>query len=76
MERTNVFFEGKDLQRIKEIAYANEQSLAWVIRKVVSGFIQFVDERQLPTSTVADVNAAVSQADSADAWAEFLGQSQ
>lgn len=71
MERTNVFFEAHDLNRLKEIAANNEQSLAWVIRKVVSGFVKFVDEKQLPTSTVAEVNAAVTEVD--QAWADFLG---
>ncbi|WP_035056243.1 hypothetical protein [Andreprevotia chitinilytica] len=72
MERTNVFFEANDLNRLKEIAADNEQSLAWVIRKVVSGFVKFVDEKQLPTSTVAEVNAAVTEVD--QAWADFLGE--
>lgn len=70
MERTNVFFEAHDLNRLKEIAAQHEQSLAWVIRKVVSGFIKFVDERQLPTSTVAEVNAAVNELD--QLWADFM----
>jgi hypothetical protein len=48
--------------------------LAWVIRKVVSGFVKFVDEKQLPTSTVTEVNAAVSEIDHASAWADFLGE--
>lgn len=74
MERTNVFFESNDLNRLKEIASQNEQSLAWVIRKVVSGFVKFVDEKQLPTSTVTEVNAAVSEIDPASAWADFLGE--
>lgn len=76
MERTNVFFESNDLNRLKEIAAQNEQSLAWVIRKVVSGFVKFVDEKQLPTSTVTEVNAAVSEIDPASAWADFLGESK
>ncbi|WP_413458992.1 hypothetical protein [Herbaspirillum huttiense] len=74
MERTNVFFEARDLNRLKEIAANNEQSLAWIIRKVVSGFVKSVDEKQLPTSTVAEVNAAVSEVD--QAWADFLGWSK
>ena len=76
MERTNVFFESNDLNRLKEIAAQNEQSLAWVIRKVVSGFVKFVDEKQLPTSTVTEVNAAISEIDPASAWADFLGESK
>lgn len=76
MERTNVFFESNDLNRLKEIAAQNEQSLAWVIRKVVSGFVKFVDEKQLPTSTVTEVNGAVSEIDPASAWADFLGESK
>jgi hypothetical protein len=76
MERTNVFFESNDLNRLKEIAAQNEQSLAWVIRKVVSSFVKFVDKKQLPTSTVAEVNAAVSEIDPASVWADFLGESK
>lgn len=71
MERTNVFFETHDLNRLKEIAASNEQSLAWIIRKVVSGFVKFVDEKQLPTSTVAEVNAAITDPELAKLWEEF-----
>ena len=76
MERTNVFFESNDIKRLKETAAQNEQSLAWVIRKVVSSFVKAVDEKQLPTSTVAEVNAAVNEIDPASAWADFLGESK
>ncbi len=76
MGRTNVFFESNDLKRLKEIAAQNEQNLAWVIRKVVSSFVKAVEQKQLPTSTVAEVNAAVNEIDSASAWADFLGESK
>lgn len=74
MERTNVFFEAHDLKRLKEIAAQNEQSLAWVIRKVLSGFVQFVDDKQLPTSMVPEVNAAIQAIDKEKAWEEFIGR--
>ena len=59
------------MDQIREIADQNEQTLAWVIRKIVSGFIQVKNEKQLPTSTPAEVNAAITDSDLAKAWAEF-----
>ncbi len=70
-ERTSVFFEKYEMDQIREIADQNEQTLAWVIRKIVSGFIQVKNEKQLPTSTPAEVNAAITDSDLAKAWAEF-----
>lgn len=74
-ERTSVFFEKYEMDQIREIADQNEQTLAWVIRKIVSGFIKVKNEKQLPTSTPAEVNAAITDSDLAKAWAEFEAMS-
>lgn len=69
--RTSVFFENEEFDQIKAIADQNEQTLAWVIRKIVSGFIHAKNEKQLPTSTPAEVNAAITDSDMAKIWADF-----
>ena len=69
--RTSVFFESEEFDQIKAIADQNEQTLAWVIRKIVSGFINAKNENQLPTSTPAEVNAAITDSDMAKIWADF-----
>ena len=74
-ERTSVFFEKYEMDQIREIADQNEQTLAWVIRKIVSGFIKVKNENQLPTSTPAEVNSAITDSDLAKAWAEFEAMS-
>ena len=69
--RTSVFFENEEFDQIKAIADQNEQTLAWVIRKIVSSFMQVKNERQLPTSTPAEVNSAITDEGLAKAWADF-----
>lgn len=69
--RTSVFFENEEFDQIKAIADQNEQTLAWVIRKIVSGFINVKNGKQLPTSTTAEVNAAITNPELAKAWADF-----
>lgn len=69
--RTSVFFENEEFDQIKEIANQNEQTLAWVIRKIVSSFIKVKNEKQLPTSTPAEVNAAITDLGLAKLWEEF-----
>ena len=49
--RTNVFFDDQDLERLKGIASQNEQSLALLLRKIVGGFLKNLDNKQLPTAT-------------------------
>lgn len=74
-ERTSVFFEKEEMDQIREIADQNEQTLAWVIRKIVSGFMNVKNEKQLPTSTPAEMNAAITDSDLTKAWAEFEAMS-
>ncbi|MDE2076710.1 MAG: hypothetical protein KGI91_06495 [Burkholderiales bacterium] len=72
--RTNVFFDDQDLERLKGIASQNEQSLAWLLRKIVGGFLKNLDNKQLPTATAQEVNAAVADQDLAKMMEEFQRQ--
>lgn len=60
MERTNIFLSSEEKNFFVEVAEKNEQSLSWILRKVLSNYFDYCNANKIKNGSTKEVNKTLS----------------
>ena len=56
LERTNIFLSVEERDFYIAVAEKNEQSLSWILRKVLSNYVEYCNKNKVKNSSTKEIN--------------------
>ncbi len=60
LERTNIFLSVEEKNFLVAVAEKNEQSLSWILRKILSNYVDYCNKNKIKNSSTKEINKTLN----------------
>ena len=72
LERTNIFLSAEEKEFYIAVAEKNEQSLSWILRKVLGNYFEYCNKNKIKNGSTKEVNKTLEQIKTSTSYNENL----